>query len=164
MTGIETAVLAAATITMGIAAGVYQLYTFAIMPGLRRTDDRTFVGAFQQIDTAIVGPYLVVFFIGPLALSAVAGALLLDADGAGPALIGAAVAMQLIMAAITLRVNVPLNNDIKAAGDPERIDDIAAVRRRFNEERWVRWNNIRALAATVAFGLLVWASILLASA
>ena len=61
-------------------------------------------------------------------------------------------------------MNVPLNNDIKAAGDPERIDDIAAVRRRFNEERWVRWNNIRALAATVAFGLLVWASILLASA
>ena len=51
---LRTAALLAATMTMGIGAGVYQLYAFAIMPGLRRTDDRTFVGAFQQIDTAIV--------------------------------------------------------------------------------------------------------------
>ncbi len=164
MNGIEGALLIAATITIGIAAGVYQLYTFAIMPGLRRTNDRTFVGAFQQIDTAIVGPYLLVFFIGPLGLAIAAGALLIDADGSGPALIAAAVAIQLVMAAITLRVNVPLNNGIKAAGNPDRIGDIAAVRRRFNEERWVRWNNVRSLAATVAFGLLLWASILLSSA
>ena len=164
MTGIEGAFLIAATIAMGIAAGVYQLYTFAIMPGLRRTDDRTFVAAFQQIDTAIVGPYLLVFFIGPLGLAVAAGALLLDADGAGPALIAAAVAIQLVMAAITLRVNVPLNNDIKAAGHPDRIGDMAAVRRRFNEKRWVRANNVRAVAATLAFGLLVWATILLGSA
>ena len=62
--------LMAATITMGIGAGVYLLYSFAIMPGLAKTDDRTFVGAFQQIDTAIVGPFLLVFFIAPLASAA----------------------------------------------------------------------------------------------
>ena len=71
--------LMVATITMGIGAGVYMLYSFAIMPGLARTDDRTFVGAFQQIDTAIVGPFLLVFFIAPLASAALAAPLHLGA-------------------------------------------------------------------------------------
>ena len=53
---LRAASLLAAAMTMGIAAGVFQLYSYAIMPGLRKTDDSTFVGAFQQIDTAIINP------------------------------------------------------------------------------------------------------------
>lgn len=153
--------LVAATITMGIGAGVYLLYAFAIMPGLSKTDDRTFVGAFQQIDTAIVGPFLLVFFFGPFALAILAAVLNADAgDRSAFALIVTAVALQVVMAGITLRINVPLNNGIKAAGDPNRIDDLSAVRRRFNETRWVRWNGLRATVATVAFGCLAWALVL----
>jgi len=147
--------LIAATITMGIAAGVYALYVFAIMPGLARTDDRTFVGAFQQIDTAIVGPFLPVFFIGPLGLGIWAAILHFgDGDQQAFSLVAAAVAIHVVMALITMLVNVPLNNTIKAAGDPDRIGNLAEVRRRFNEVRWARWNRVRALAAVVAFGLL----------
>jgi uncharacterized membrane protein len=46
-------VLIAAAMTMGLMAGVFGIYGKAIMPGLRRTDDRTFVAAFQSIDRAI---------------------------------------------------------------------------------------------------------------
>ncbi|NNC92260.1 MAG: DUF1772 domain-containing protein [Acidimicrobiia bacterium] len=152
--------LMAATITMGIGAGVYLLFVFAIMPGLSKTDDRTFVGAFQQIDTAIVGPFLLVFFIGPLGFAALAAAVHLGADDrAELALIAAAIVLQLVMAGITLRVNVPLNNDIKAAGDPSKID-VAAVRERFNEPRWIGANNVRAVGATLAFGCLAWSLVL----
>ena len=152
--------LMAATITMGIGAGVYTLYAFAIMPGLGRTNDRTFVGAFQQIDTAIVGPFLLVFFFGPLGFSVLAGALQLGSgDQTASTLIGGAIALQLVMAGITLGVNVPLNDGIKAAGDPSQID-VAAVRQRFNAPRWVRWNAVRAVGATTAFGLLAWALVL----
>ena len=56
--------LLAATKTMGIAMGVFQLYAFAIMPALRRTDDGTFVGALRQIDTAIVNPWWFLSFFG----------------------------------------------------------------------------------------------------
>jgi uncharacterized membrane protein len=149
-----------ATITMGIGAGVYLLYSFVIMPALGRTDDRTFVGAYQQIDTVIVGPFLLVFFIGPLVFAAVAAALHLgEGDREALAWIVGAIALQLVMAGITVRVNVPLNDGIKAAGDPDEID-VAAVRKRFNEARWVRANNVRAAAATVAFGSLAWALVL----
>ena len=158
---LQGSALMAATITMGIGAGVYLLYAFAIMPGLRRTDDRTFVGAYQQIDTAVVGPFLLVFFVGPLVTAALAaGVRLGDGDRGALVLIVGAVALQLAMVGMTVRVNVPLNDGIKAAGEPSQIDDIAAVRRRFNEARWVRWNIVRASAATVAFGLLAWALVL----
>ena len=157
--------LIAATITMGIGAGVYALYVFAIMPGLARTDDRTFVGAFQQIDTAIVGPFLPVFFLAPLGFAALAAALHIESgDSSAFALTAAAVALQLVMAGITLTINVPLNNRIKAAGDPTRIGDLASVRQGFNEARWVRWNRVRAMAATVAFGLLAWSLVLYGAA
>jgi uncharacterized membrane protein len=60
----------------------------------------------------------------------------------------------------TLRVNVPLNDGLKAAGDLDRIADLAAVRERFNEAKWVRWNLARAVATTAALGCLAWALVL----
>ena len=156
MDALQQAALLAAALTMGIGAGVYQLYVFAIMPGLAKTDDRTFVGAYQQIDTAIVGPFLLVFFVGPLVLASVAALAHLGGDDRGVlGLIGTAIILQLVMAAITLRVNVPLNDGIKGAGHPAEMPDPAAVRRRFNEARWVRWNNVRTVLATVAFACLI---------
>jgi uncharacterized membrane protein len=61
---------------------------------------------------------------------------------------------------ITINVHLPLNDDIKAAGDPDRIADLAAVRERFNEDRWARWNIVRAAASTAALGCLAWALVL----
>jgi uncharacterized membrane protein len=58
---------------------------------------------------------------------------------------------------ITIRVNVPRNNEIKAAGDVDRLTDLHSVRVRFDEARWVRWNHVRAFASILGFGLLAWA-------
>ncbi len=158
---LRTAALLAATMTMGIGAGVFQLYNFAIMPGLGRADDRTFVGAFQQIDTAIIGPWLFFFFFGALGFTALAAALHFGADerSALP-WIGGALVLHLAVVVITMRINVPLNDEIKGAGDPGRIADLAAVRERFHEARWVGWNLFRAVGSTVAFGCLAWALVL----
>jgi hypothetical protein len=52
----QGATLVAATMTVGLMAGVFGLYAPAIMPGLDKTDDRTFVDAFQSIDRAIINP------------------------------------------------------------------------------------------------------------
>ena len=45
---VREVVLIAATMTMGLMAGVFGIYSNAIMPGLRRTDDRTFVAASNR--------------------------------------------------------------------------------------------------------------------
>jgi uncharacterized membrane protein len=153
---VRTVTLLGATMTMGLSAGAFALYAHTIMPGLHATDDRTFVAAFQQLDRAIINPWFMASaFLGPAVLVALATATNLGR----PALpwVGAALALYLVAVVVTLAVNVPLNDALKAAGDPDRIRDLAAVRERFHEARWAAWNLLRVVTATTAFGLLAWA-------
>ena len=159
---IQAAALVIATLTVGLMAGVFAIYANAIMPGLGRTDDRTFVGAFQSIDTAIINPLFLMTFLGALLSTGVATALQLGEDDRSVLLwILVALVLYLAVFVMTLRVNVPLNDGIKAAGAPDRIADLAQVREQFNEAKWVRWNLIRAVATTAAFGCLALALVLL---
>ena len=150
--------LLAATLSVGLMAGVFGLYTHTIMPGLATTDDRTFVGAFQAIDRAIINIWFVPVFVGALIFTAVAAVLSIgeERNDALPWAVAAFV-LYLLVVIVTGRVNVPRNDAIKAAGDPDRIGDLAAVRRDFDELRWRRWNLFRTLASTAAFGCLAWA-------
>ena len=158
---LEGAVLIAATMTTGLMAGVFGVYAHAIMPGLRATDDRTFVGAFQSIDRAIINPWFMPAFMGALVLTGLAALLhLLGDHGSVVPWVVAALVLYLAVFVITLAVHVPLNDAIKAAGDPDRIADVAAVRDRFDEARWAGWNIIRAVASTTALGCLTWALVL----
>jgi uncharacterized membrane protein len=151
MDALQGIVLLAATLAMGLMAGVFWIYSNATMPGLRRTDDRTFVGAFKEIDTAIINPPFLSTFLGALLLSGAAAALSASDGDVLPWTI-AAFLLYLPVIVITMRVNVPRNNEIKAATDP----DLTAVRSRFDEARWVRWNNVRAIASTAALACLAW--------
>jgi uncharacterized membrane protein len=147
----QTVALLAATMTAGLMAGVYGIFALAIMPGLRATDDRTFVAAFQAIDRAIVNPLFMLWFFGPLLFAGAAAALV---GGKGSALpwIAVALVLSLAVVVITFAVHLPLNDAIKAAtGDP------AAAREAFGEARWVTWNVVRALLSATAFGCLAWA-------
>jgi uncharacterized membrane protein len=150
---LQGAALVAATISMGLMAGVFWLYAHTIMPGLARTDDRTFVGAFQSIDRAIINPWFLPTFFGALVLSGLAAVLLIDDGGAALAWTLAAFVLYLAVVLITFRVHLPRNDEIKTTEDT----DATAVRRRFDEATWVRWNTIRALASTAALGCLAWA-------
>lgn len=152
------AALIAATITMGLMAGVFGLYSHTIMPGLRRTDDRTFVGAFQATDRAILNPWFMASFFGALVLTGLAAALHLGADQRSVLpWVAAAFVLYLIAVVITFAVNVPLNDGLKAAGNPDHLRDLSGVRARFGEARWAAWNLVRTLVSTVAFGCLAWA-------
>jgi uncharacterized membrane protein len=153
--------LVLAAITAGIMTGVFQLYAHTVMPGLGRTDDRTFVGAFQAMDRAIVNPLFLVTFLGPFGFTALAAALGLGDDSRAllPWLV-AALVLYLVVLVVTFRANVPRNDALKAAGDPDAIADLAAVRKRFDEARWIRWNLVRAVSCTAAFACLAWALVL----
>jgi uncharacterized membrane protein len=99
--------------------------------------------------------------LGVLALTGLAAVLHLgdDARALLPSIVTALV-LYLAVFVITLAVNVPLNDGIKAAGDPDRIPDLAAVREQLNEAKWIHWNLVRALMSTAAFGCLTWALVL----
>lgn len=158
MTDFRTVSLVAATVSMGLAAGTFDLYAHTIMPGLTKTDDQTFVGAFQSIDRAIINPWFIgTTFLGALSLTAAAGI----ANWKQPTFgwIVVAFAAYVVVVAITISVNVPLNNALKAAGNPATID-VTAARATFREARWVGWNLVRAVASTAGFVSLAWALVI----
>jgi uncharacterized membrane protein len=155
---LRAATLMGATLTMGFAAGAFALYAHSIMPGLHKTDDRTFVAAFQAMDRAIINPwFMTTAFAGALVFTLAAA---ITNRGTRPLpWIAAALGLYLVAVIVTVAVNVPLNDAIKAAGDPSRID-VHQVRAQFHEARWAAWNLLRTVTTTAAFGLLAWALVL----
>ncbi|HVX06787.1 DUF1772 domain-containing protein [Humibacter sp.] len=145
---ISTAALVAATVSTGLLAGVFQLYAFAVMPGLRRVDDRTFVTAFAALDRAIVNPWflLAIFFGAPVLCAVATVGSWSDAPAvwAIVALVGTAACV-----VITMAVHLPVNNALKAASTDAALD-AASIRRRFGEARWAAWNLVRAVLSTVS--------------
>jgi uncharacterized membrane protein len=153
---LRTAVLLAATVSMGLGAGVFALYAHTIMPALARTDDRTFVRAFQALDRAILNPwFLGGSFAGALVLGVVAG--VLSVGRPEFPWIAAAMLLYGAVVVITIAVNVPRNDGLKAAGPLDAIIDLAAVRAAFDEARWAAWNRVRTALSVAAFTLLAWA-------
>ncbi|MGW2195793.1 DUF1772 domain-containing protein, partial [Streptosporangium sp. NPDC001682] len=73
--------LVAATITVGLMAGLFYAYTCSVMPGLGQTDDRTFVGAMRRINVAILNGWFAVCFGGALVLTVLAAVLHLHREG-----------------------------------------------------------------------------------
>jgi uncharacterized membrane protein len=155
-------VLLPATVTMGLMAGFFADWAHTIMPGLQETDDRTFVGAFQAFNQAIMdSPPFMIVFMGALVLTAVAAVLHLRAADRSPLpWVVVAFGLYLATVVITMAVHLPLNDVLMDAGDPDRIADPAAVRGAFQEPEWVAWNIARAIATTAAFGCLTWALVL----
>ncbi|AJT64896.1 anthrone oxygenase family protein [Streptomyces chattanoogensis] len=157
---IRTAALIAATVTTGLSAGLFYAFACAVMPGLRQSDDRTFVTAMRRINVAILNGWFALGFFGALVFTAVAAGMHLRADGhAVLPWVVAALALYLVLIGTTFAVNVPLNDRLEAAGETDAHPGPAAVRERF-EARWVRWNVVRAVSGTAALGCLVWALVL----
>lgn len=142
---------------LGLITGVFWIYGNAIMPGLGRTDDETFVAAFQSIDRRIINPMFLQAYFGALLVTGLAAVLAWST----PASFWTVVAFVLYLATciITGGVNVPANDRIKAAGDPGgRAQEIRAD---FDEPKWLRWNRIRTWTTLTAFVSALWALILL---
>ncbi|GJF28670.1 membrane protein [Kitasatospora sp. NE20-6] len=151
-----TAVLLAATIATGLMAGLFYAFACAVMPGLGRADDRTFVEAMRRINAAILNGWFAAAFAGALLLGVAAAALHLGRAGR-PVLpwIAAGVLLYVVVLVVTAAVSVPLNDRLAAAAGSGPAD----ARAHF-EAVWVRWNTVRAVLTTAAFGCLGWALVL----
>ena len=153
-------VLGLAVIAMGLVAGLYFFSATAVMPALTAADDRTLVDAMQQMIVKIENPAFFLVFLGAPVLAAVA---LSQARRSGSAKtagwILAGLALYAVMLVVTFAVHVPLNYDLRDAGDPARIENLAAVRDDFVTP-WVAWEIVRTLASIAAFGSLAWALVL----
>ncbi|MCO4263943.1 DUF1772 domain-containing protein [Pseudarthrobacter sp. MDT3-26] len=136
-----TLLMTAATVALAGIGGLYYSYACSVMPGLRATDDATFVSAMSGINTAIQNPVFALSFVG--AFLALAGSAAFSwADGLASALpLSVSLACYTATLVITFAANIPLNKSF--------------------ERRWTRWNIHRtwlSLAALVALSV-AWAAL-----
>jgi uncharacterized membrane protein len=151
---LQTITLLGAGVTAGLMAGLFAAFAYAVMPGLGRTDDQTFISAMQKINVAILNGWFMTCFLGGLVLTVTTLLLhLRSARGVLPWIV-AALVFYVVMLIITAAVNVPLNNELMAAGDA--VTNPELVREHF-ESRWVTWNIVRAVVSTAAFAALAYA-------
>ncbi len=149
MEALRTISLIAALLTTGLMAGVYVAFGIAVLPGLTRTSDRTFVEAMRAMNIAILNGWFAVVFGGPLVFGVVAAVTRIPAGeraGLAPALVG--VGLYALTLAVTAAGNVPLNNRLQDTADVE-------VARHGFERRWVRWNLVRTVLCLASFAALI---------
>ena len=150
-------VLSAAVIAMGLLAGLIYDWAITVMPALTAADDRTLVDAMQQ---TVDNPAFPRTFLAAGGLAALALVLTRRCGSPDAARwIVAGLALYAVAVLITGVIHLPLNTDIKQAGDPAHIQNLTAVRDDFATP-WVAWNIVRMLATTTAFGALAWALVL----
>jgi uncharacterized membrane protein len=152
MNGISEAAVVAATVGNGLLAGVFFAFSSGVVPGLRRVDDRSYVTVFRAINRSIVNGLFILVFLGAPIATVAAAALHLDtARREALAWLVAGLVLSLFSFAVTVLVNVPLNNRLGTA--PVDGAQLRKAREHF-EMRWNRWNHVRTAASTAALIVL----------
>lgn len=144
----------AATVTTGLMAGMFFAFSFSVMPGLTRVDDRTFVVAMQQVNAATneSAAFGLTFSVAFVLLGA--AAVVHHRLGLRTATwwILAALALYTVAVGITVAVHIPLNEALDGAGHPGQ-EQLASVRSSF-EQPWNSAHIVRTLTGTLALGCL----------
>ncbi len=146
--------LVVATAATGLSAGLLYAYACSVMPGLARTDDRTFVAAMRAINDAILNGWFALSSIGALLATPLTVALHLTQPNPVRWWAVAALALQLLVVTVTARENVPLNVRLGAQNPHEPTFRFDLTRAAF-EAPWNHWHRVRTLASVAAFGCLL---------
>jgi uncharacterized membrane protein len=142
-------VLGAALVAITLVNGLNYTFAVAVMPNLAGADDRTFVESMQRYND---NPVFALTYTVALVLIALAPVLQRrHSSRAALRWTIAALVLYVVVFAVTMGINVPLNYEIDQAGD--RIADFAAVRDQV-EVPWVVSNVVRTVLSTAAVAVL----------
>lgn len=145
---LTTVITFLALLGSGLMAGLFFAYSNSVMPALARMPGPQGIAAMNHVNVVILNPLFLTIFMGTavLALLLIVAALL--GWSAKPAWIVAGAVLYLAgNIAITMGINVPMNNALVAAGaDSPNSTALWAT----YLDRWVFWNHVRAVACTAS--------------
>ncbi len=157
--GIFEVVLVLSAVLCALVAGFVFAFASVVMPGIRTLDDRDFLRAFQVMDGVIQDNQPIFMLVWPGSVIVTMVAVFMGFSE----LAGIDLVLMILAAAIyllgvqwpTATINVPLNNRLQGLDlDSATADAVSEARGQF-EFRWVRWNLIRTVLATMTLALLV---------
>lgn len=148
-----------ATLLSTLVTGLVLTFAIVTMPGIKKLNDREFIRAFQVMDGIIQDgqPIFMLIWLGSvlaLIISTVMG--FGQLEGIQLLLLIVATALYIFgMQLPTVRVNVPLNNQLQTFNvDGMDEQELKTARLAF-EPRWNQWNVIRTIVACIVSVLLL---------
>ncbi|MFJ1642123.1 DUF1772 domain-containing protein [Streptomyces sp. NPDC088256] len=152
--GVVGTLLVMSVIAVGLMAGLFFAFDVSVMPGLARTGDRVYAEAMQNFNQVIDGSGLfALIFLGALAVTVAVAVVEYRGGRRRVALwAGGAAALYAVALLVTFFVNIPLNNELAAIGDPANAGDLSVVGR--FKGLWETTNIMRTLLCTAALGCL----------
>ena len=153
--------LFAATLLIGLTAGLCFTWGNAVTPGIGQLDDLGYLQAFQKMNRSIENPLFFVVFLGSLLVGTAAVFNSWGASAIHFRLVLIAVILYFLgVIVITVVGNVPLNQILdKTDLASSSLEELRALREKF-ENPWNRFHGIRVVSGIVSFGLLIIAGII----
>ncbi len=145
-----------ATLT-GLMAGLFFAWSVSVTPGIGKLANKEYLASFQAMNRAIINPLFLTCFLGTAVLLPVCTfrQYTQPLSVRSWLLISAALLYLIFVIGITFLGNIPLNNKLDrfdlSSATPEQM---ASFRAQF-ENRWNTLNNIRSLASSIAFVLVI---------
>ncbi len=153
----NTILLSITTLFSGLMAGLFYAWSISVTPGIGKTDNISYLKAFQSMNRAILNPaFFIVFFGLVVLLIYLSFASYHNMQPNQYRLIISATALYLggIML-VTIAGNIPLNNSLEALQiDLMSPEQMSAFREGF-ESKWNRLNMIRTVSSAISFLLLI---------
>jgi uncharacterized membrane protein len=153
--------LACATLTTGLVAGVYYAYAVSVNLGLAAQPDASYVATMQAINERIENPLFFLTFFGAALFPLAALAAYYRRPRSGQFWLVALACVLYIGGSFLLTsfVSVPMNNQL-AAVDLDAPAQVLADARDAYEGPWGFWNGVRAVFSVLAFLALIGACLL----
>ena len=148
-----------ATLLCSLVAGFVFAFAVVVMPGIKTLSDREFIRAFQVMDGIIQNnqPIFVLVWVGSIVTLVASGVLGIgQLEGAERLLIISAVLVYLLVVQLpTFTINVPLNNKLQTLNVDDMDETAQKAARMDFEPRWLLWNSIRTIFASLVSSLLI---------
>ena len=153
--------LAGATLTTGLVAGVFYAYAVSVNLGLAAQPDAAYIATMQAINERIQNPLFFLSFFGAVLFLMAALAAHFPRRRSGRFwLVTLACALYIGGGfLLTVFVNVPLNEQLARVGADVSAGELVRARAEY-EGPWNFWNGVRAVSSTLAFLVLVGACLL----
>ena len=143
-----------ASLGCGLIAGLFFVFSVAVMKAFARLPSAEGIAAMQSINVAIINPlFLTVFFGTAVACTFVMIASLLSWRESGVVYLILGSILHLVGSfLVTVVFNVPKNNALASVSpaDPDSAGLCASYL-----DKWTAWNHVRTIATIVAMALLI---------
>ncbi|WP_233193467.1 DUF1772 domain-containing protein [Sporosarcina sp. P3] len=144
-----------AILTTGMMAGIVFAYANSVMPGLRKSEDRTFVLAIRHLTSSVANPLFLVISNGALIAQIGFVVVAVSSQQFNQILLGSfALTFYIATLLITFLGNLPLNKAIISAELPTSATTWNELRIRF-ESRWTMLNNVRTMTCILSVSTLI---------